>query len=310
MKLSKQERIGAVIITVIVIILVGIFVFIKPRFEAIGTARMSYENKQAELTAAQEKAATKNDLRESVYDAYEDGMHLADTFFTEMNTYQADEGFRNFLSQCKANVIIESLDISTPTSETLAPEYYTYEEVTYALKTYATGNLEPTEEELAAAKREETLRSALGEGQEVGAITVRFDVTALDQDELIKFCDEVNNYCKTEEGKSVRKACKLNGFVFNYPLVDTAYDELIKEIAEKAKEDGTKALYDHFKLPVPVDRNNTNTNTGTAGEEDEKEKELGVSDYIYTVGTSITFYSVPRMQDPTDQLDAQDGVAV
>ena len=66
MKLSKQERIGAVIITVIVIILVGIFVFIKPRFEAIGTARMSYENKQAELTAAQEKAATKNDLRESV----------------------------------------------------------------------------------------------------------------------------------------------------------------------------------------------------------------------------------------------------
>ncbi len=306
MKLSKQERIGAVIITVIVIILVGIFVFIKPRFEAIGTARMSYENKQAELTAAQEKAATKNDLRESVYDAYEDGMHLADTFFSEMNTYEADEEFRNLLSQCTANVIIESLSVSEPTAETIAPEFYKEKEVTYALKTYATGNLEPTEEELAAAKREEMLINALGAGQEVGAITVKFEVTALDQDELIKFCDEVNNYCKNEEGNQVRKACKLDGFVFSYPLVENAYNELIKETEEKAKEDATKALYDHFKLPIPAELNKP----ANSGEEDKKDTQLSVSDYIYTVGTSITFYSVPRMQDPTDQLDAQDGVAV
>lgn len=308
MKLSKQERIGAVIITVIVIILVGIFVFIKPRFEAIGTARMAYENKQAELTTCQQKAATKNDLRESVYAAYEDGMHLADTFFNEMNTYQVDEEFRNFLAQCKANVVVESLGISDPTAQTLAPSYYTPGEVTYPLKTYATSNVEPTEAQLAAAKRLETVKAALGSGQTVGAITVSFEVTALDQDELLKFCDEVNSYFKNEEGKSVRKACKLNGFIFNYPLVAGSYDDLIAEIAKQADTDATKALYDNFKLPVPPEKNTGTTPANP--EKEEEDKDLSVSDHIFTVGTSITFYSVPRMQDPTDQLDAQDGVNV
>lgn len=309
MKLSKQERIGAVIVAVVVILLVGIFVFIKPKIENIKTNSMSYQNKVTELTAAQQKASTKGELRDSVYAAYEDGKNLADVFFVEMNEYQVDEEFRNFLAQCDANVTVQSISMTNPSVSTLAPVFYVKPEVTYPLKSYALGNVEPTEKELAAANRQQMVMDALGVGQTVGSITVNFEVTAIDQEELIKFCDEVNNYCKMEDGKSVRKACKLNGFAFSYPLIQKEYDKLIEEITKKAEAEGKKALYDNFDMPVPKDPVD-NTPTTNPGEENENDKQLSVSEYIYRVGSSITFYSVPRMQDPTDQLDAQDGIGI
>ena len=41
-------------------------------------------------------------------------------------------------------------------------------------------------------------------------------------------------------------------------------------------------------------------------EGEEKEGTKSVSDSIYSIDATITFYSVERMQDPTDLLDAQD----
>ena len=306
MKLSKQERIGALIIAVVVILAVGIFLFIKPRAEAIGNSKSSLENKNREYTAAVEKANTKDSLKTQVMEAFKDGENLADVFFEEMNAYQADEEFRAFLEQCDANVIVDSLTISKPDVTTLGVEFIEEEEVTYALKSYVTSGKEPSKEQLAYAQRQQMLKDNLGTTQEVGSITISFDVKAIDQEELLKFCDAVNDYQKKEAGGLTRKAMRLEGFVFSYPLVETEFGEITDEIAAKAEEEGIKQLYKNFNKTPPVKENTT----GGEGTDEAENDKLNVSDYLYTVGTSVTFYSVTRMEDPTDQLDAQDGIGV
>lgn len=301
MKLSKQERIGALVILVIVILAVGVFIFIKPRFEEIGISRTSLENKQQELTAAQEKAATKDPLKQQVIDAFEEGENLADMFFEEMTAYQAEAEFREFLAQCGCNVVVNSVSVSAPAVSTLGVSFVDEQEIVYNLKTYATQGVDPTEEELAAEARQQILRETLAGNQEVGSITISFDVVAIDQDELIKFCDAVNNYQKQEAGGLTRKACILNGASFSYPKVSDEYSKLAEEIANSAKEAGTKELYKKFNRTPPA------SETPAAAEGNEQ-TQLAVSDNIFTLSTSITFYSVARMQDPTDQLDQQDGI--
>ncbi|MGN1119838.1 MAG: hypothetical protein ACI4Q4_05730 [Oscillospiraceae bacterium] len=299
MKLSKQERIGAIVIMVIVILAIGIFIFIKPRFETINASRVALEKKQSELQAAKEKAATKEGLKTQVLEAFEEGENLADMFFEEMNSYQAEEEFRAFLEQCGANVIVSAVSVGNKGVSTLAPTFFEEKEVVYPLKTYATSGVAQTEEELAAANRLAILKEKLGGSQQVGSITVTFDIVAIDHEEFIKFCEAVNNYQKDEAGGKTRKACMLNGFTFEYPLVEIEYNTKKSEIEQEAKTAGLKELYKKFNKTYTEEDKNT----------EDKEAELNVSDYIYTVSTSMTFYSVARMQDPTDQLDAQDGIA-
>ena len=317
MKLSKQERIGAFVIAVIVILALGIFLFIKPRFETIQNTTATLETKQREYVAAVEKQSTKDPLRTQVLEAYKQGETLADMFFPELCNYDAEAEFRAFLAQCESNILVESLSVSSPGTSTLSPTFYSSSEVTYALKSYVTQGLEPTEEELAAENRRNILSEALGSGQTVGSTTITFTVNAIEQQELMNFCDEVNSYIKDEHGTPTRKALMISGISMEFSDIREEYDELINEIQAKADTDATSALYKNAGLSVPAAQpgaagtpNTSDTenpdNPTAAGEQET----LSVSDYIYSMSATITFYSVEHMQDPTEQLDQQDNAIV
>lgn len=311
MKLSKQERIGAFIIAIIVILALGIFLFIKPRFEAIQSTTATLEAKQAELVAAVEKQNTKGPLREQVLEAYKQGETLADMFFPELCNYDAEAEFRAFLEQCEANVLVESLSVGSPGTSTLTASFYSDPEVTYALKSYVTQGLEPSEEELAAANRQLILSETLGSGQTVGSTVITFTVNAIDQDELMKFCDEVNSYVKDEHGTPTRKALMIGGISMEFKEIEEEYAEIMEEIQAKADTDATTALYRNAGLPVPAAQPNTpNTDTPNDPNNPNEQEVLNLSDTIYSLSTTITFYSVEHMQDPTEQLDQQDNTVV
>lgn len=301
MKLSKQERIGILVIAIVLIIGLGIWLFVVPRFDNISASSLQRDNKVKELNGLLDKQSTKDDLKIQVMKAYEEGEDLADMFFEELSPYMADHEFRAFLEQCEANVLVESLSVSAPTTYTLAPTYFTEDEVDYALKTYVTQGLEPTEDEVAAANRLSLLQSTLGSSQTVGSTTINFTVYAVDQDELFKFCDEVNAYIKDENGAPTRKAIMLSGFAVEYPLIETEYEKQMDEQREEIEKAGVEELYDNFNLPVPDDYKKER-------EEKEEKAQLEVSDYLYSTDLSITFFSVERMLDPTDQLKAQDDI--
>lgn len=302
MKLSKQERIGILVVAVILILGLGIWLFIVPKIDALNKSGVTYDTKQKELAAAQATASLREGLKDDVLKAYEDGQDLADMFFEELTTYEADMEFKKFLDQCDANVMVESVSISKPATYTLAPVFYNSENVTYDLKTYVTQGLEKTEEEIKAEEHLNKLKTTLGNSQTVGAITVSFTVNAVDPQDLIDFADEVNEYIVDANGKSTRMAIMLNGFSQSYPLVVDKYKDDITEIEEQAAEDALDELYKFLNEKRPADET---TNTNTDNDKDDKQLR-NPSDYYYSLDTSVTFLSVERMQDPTEQLEAQD----
>lgn len=333
MRMSKQERIAIVILAVIVILAIGVFVFIKPRFEAIGVSNTNLANVKTEYQAALDKQATKDGLKQQILDAYKAGETLADMFFTEMTTYQADDEVRAFLEQCKTNVRVNAISVSEPEVITLSSNFFTESEITYPLKSYATQGLEPTEEELAAEARRQILMQTLSIPQEIGAITAKIDVSTLGIDEFYDFCDEVNAYFKEEHGVNVRKALSMGGVDIEYTGLKKEYDELKTQIMEEAEDKGKEELYKNFGRTPPKDDDDNNAgntpgNTTAAApntqgdnnaqnpgvptnpNEEEEEEELVVTDSMFVGEITLTFYSVERMQDPTDQLDEQDGIAI
>lgn len=299
MKLSKQERIGVLIIAVILIIGLGIWLYIVPKVQKVGESNVTLDSKTQELQAAKDKAAQMDPLYDQVIDAYEAGQNLADMFFEEMTPYEADMEFRAFLDQCKTNVYIADYTVSAPTVTTLAPKYFEEEEVTYALKTYVTQDIEPTEAELATEARWQAIKDALGASQDVGSISISFDVTALSPEEIMAFCDEVNEYVKTENGNSTRKAVMLSGMAISYPEHEEMYDELEESIEAEAEDKALDAIYKENNAKRPVEE-------AKQKPDNEEEVKYSPSDTIYTLSATITFYSVERMQDPTPQLDAQE----
>ncbi len=303
MKLSKQERIGVLIIAVILILGLGIWLYIVPKVQSINQSNVALDSKRQELVAAQQKAATKDDLKTQVLAAYDKGENLANMFFEEMTTYELDEEFRTFLAQCETDVYVADFAVTEPSTITLAPNYFEEAEVEYALKTYVTKDIEPTEEELATQARWEAIRNALGTSQTVGCNTVNFTFTVLSPEDMMKFYDEVNNYMKTENGKETRKALRISGMNVSYPDNESYYEELMESIAEEAEDAALDALYKEHNMKRPVDETPVVPETGAQGEEEAR---LNVSDTIYSYSVTLTFYTVERMQDPTPQLEAQE----
>lgn len=310
MKLSKQERIGVLIIAVIIILGLGIFFFIVPKFNEMSDAQKKLDSKNKEYQQVIAKADTKDSLKDDIITAYKEGQDLADMFFEELTTYQADQELRAFLDQCKEkkiNVVVESLDVTPPAVSTLSLSFFEEPEITYNLKTYATQGQTASDDELEAAARRLQMMTALSATQDVASISVSFKAIAENPDEMMKFVDAINEYTKSEDGKQVRKAMMLNELRLNYPEVEEKYNEMLtelqEEISKKSDEELKKqwgddaAVDDEEEDEIPLNPNE---------EEEEKEGTKSVSDSIYSIDATITFYSVERMQDPTDLLDAQD----
>lgn len=305
MRLSKQERIGVLIILAVVIIGLGIFLFIVPAAQTIGTSLENRQNKENEYNAAVEKANQKGPLKEQILDAYKDGEHLADMFFSEMKSYEADAAFREFLAQCESNVLVTSLTVSEPGTATLSPSFPTESEVTYDLKQYANQGVEVEEAVANRLARISQLATALGTSQTIGASTVSFNVKAKNTEELLKFVDEINNYTKTENGVEIRKALMLtSGIGIEYMDVIQKYDDYIVEINEQAQAAGLAAIAagidGEFTYEIPE---------RTEPEEPEEGEEPTIETTYVNCGMTLTFYSIERMQNPQAQLDAQDGGA-
>ena len=314
MKLTKQERIAVLVIAVVIILVLGVIFFVVPKFEQIGADSASLVSKQAELAAAVNRANTKDQLGQDVIAAYDEGRNIADMFFEEMQPYEADDEIRDFIQYCKdngVNIVVDSLSIGSPSTSTLGVSFFSEPEVTYDLKTYATQGRETPEEVLEAQAREALLRSSLSSTQTVGAIDVSFQVTTLTQEDMLKFVDIVNNYQKKEDGGTVRKAIYLaSGLSVTYDEVQDKYDKLVDELTTKAAADAATQIQKDTGEKVNTNTDANNTDNPANGDEEEEKKDTSFDKNTYQLSVTLTMYSIERMEDPTDQLAAQDAQVV
>lgn len=255
MKLSKQERIGLMIIIAVVILALGAFLMVKPKIEEMNRNKETMETKQKEYDEKKKKADTKGPLRDQIIAAYEEGAHTADMFFSEMDGYEVDDMSREFLEkrtytkpndstpQEKAKILIEELDISELSTETLSPSFTSIQPISYPLKQFATqGGVTLSDKELAEQIRKATLAAVLGGDQTIGATSVSFTAKSLSNDELIKFADEINNFVRNENGNVIRKAMKTQGIKLSYNDVTRKYDDMIDKLLEEAQARARRRL--------------------------------------------------------------------
>ena len=303
MRLSKQERIGALIILAIVILALGAFLLIKPKFEEVALTKTNLETRQNELSAAQARQKLKPTLREQIEAEYEEGEHMADMFFPELASYEADYAFRDFVKQLDFPVVVEEMTVEDPSTETLAISFYTPTQVTYALKTYVTQGLEPTEEELKAARRTQALQAALATSQTIGASRVSFTVSTLSFDDMMKFVDAINHYEIQEEGASeaVRKAIFINSLAYTFDDVNQFYDILSEASTNEMTRQGRELLRElGFRTEGGSE---VVTPENPEGEDPFNTIEITVT---FNFSQTVTFLSIERMQNPKALLDAQD----
>lgn len=301
MKLSKQERIAVIVIAILVILVVGVFVFIKPNIETINATKATLETKNKELSDAKTKAATKDGLREQILAAYDKGKNTADMFYPEMKSYEVDNEVRAFLEQCETEVLVESLTVSQPQTASLSTSVFVPSSVSYALKDYVnqgvTTDITKIDPNLI---RQVAIRAALGDAQTIGASTATFTIKAETKEALLSFADEVNDYVKDQNGKETRMAVSINNIAFEDK-------ELIEEYRERAEgnENNNTNTPSAREAAPPANNANNDNNDNNDNDNDNNNDDENAEEF-FELSVTLTFYSIERMQDPTATLDAQD----
>lgn len=318
MRLSKQERIAAIVVVVLIVLAAGTFMFLKPNIETILETKTTLANKEQEYNDAVEKAKQKEPLRDSILEAYNNGKNMADRFYPELAHYEADIQFREFLAKCEANVLVEGLEVTPAGTESLSPMLYVTPEVEYALKDYVNQGSNTTEIDTGLL-RQAAIVVLLGETQTIGATKVSFTLKATSLEDILKFADEVNDYKVTENGQTVRKSIELDTVKYTDNKTVDEYNVRVAALLQEMEKKGAEIFKDKTDFTLsghkddspssgsnPSTDNNGSEGNGNGNGNSNSDGEAPLEHFYFTMPCTITFYSIERMQDPTPILDEQD----
>lgn len=329
MKLSKQERIAAIVVIVLIIIVAGVFLFIKPNIEAINTTKATLETTRKEYDDAVAKAELKGPLKEQILAAYDTGKNMADMFFPELKTYELDNEVRAFLEQCGVeDIVVESLSVTEPGTAGLSSSMFVPPQVQYALKDYVNQGRDTDITKVDPGLiRQALIQIALGDPQTIGASVATFTVKAKTQEAMLAFADAVNNYVKKENGKDVRKAVEINAISFTDEATMALYNERAAGEGGTTPRTSPRAAVDP-NTSAPANNDTTSTPTNPTTPPDTTSNPTGTNtsnpttpnpntptttttpvneeQKFFEMSCTMTFYSIERMQSPAEKLAEQD----
>lgn len=116
MKLSYRDKVIFVAAIVILIIVAGIFVFIKPKFEEMNIAKRSLEAKQSEQADVEAKINTLPDIVASMKASAQEIGNVQEYFMTEQDPYLNEQYIREILGN---NVKTLGMDTQYTSASTL-----------------------------------------------------------------------------------------------------------------------------------------------------------------------------------------------
>ena len=241
MKISKQEQILIVVFLVAAILGVGIFVFVLPNFNTIGTNNKqlaAVQSESQELDVHLQHAAT---IDGEITDAYNEGKDLANKFFDDLTEYEADEIMRKFIAKGK-NSTIEGLSISPFSTQALSVSVFAPTEVSYPLKDFANTVVETpedaqidlskltTRERIMYAKQLQSALLAASEPVSVGSITVSFTAHSDKLQNLHDFADllytgKYDDSRKDANGDVLGKAVSISSLTYQMEESKNSGDE-------------------------------------------------------------------------------------
>lgn len=108
MKLSYRDKVIFVVAIVLVIIIVGIFVVIKPKFEEMNRAKLALENKQSEQADVQSKMDTLPDIVKQIKAVAKEVGEIQEVFLPQQDPYLNEQFVREILGNN-----VDTLSMST-----------------------------------------------------------------------------------------------------------------------------------------------------------------------------------------------------
>ena len=218
MKLAYRDRILLLIICVVIILGIGGFVFVKPKYEKLQKAEKSYKEasdawdlKLSEYDVIPKYQKTIQDRRQEAYD-------ISTNFTDEMDAVALDkflqENFLNTEKNIQYKTMLKSaFAVSDEGTTGMGYYYYTPSIVTYPLMEYADfdGSIKAANDE---KRRESVLKGALGT-QTVGAGNATFTVH-ISYENCMEFIDAVREFAQTHKDAMILNSvtfedCKFNG---------------------------------------------------------------------------------------------------
>lgn len=246
MKLGYRDRIILLIVMIIVVFAIGIFVFIKPQWEALEANKSALATAEKDWDDQLVKFNDINTIRDNINKRYEEALTISEGFTDEMDSTQLDqflqETFMNTEKHIKNGVqLADSSAISDYGTASMPYYYYTPGVVTYPLYEYADfdGSLE-------AATKEKLKESTILAGrstQTVGNGSAQL-IFKINREDTMALIDAVRKYALDNNDAILLKSVEITDYDFNgTPLERDDEGNIIEDPEEPAEgENGEEPL--------------------------------------------------------------------
>ncbi len=104
LKLSYRDKVIFIVVMVILVLVGGFFLFIKPKFQNVETAKYNLETKQQEKTDIDTKISTLPGLIQSMKDAATSIKEKQEVFLPEGHPYENENYIREFLNELNIEI--------------------------------------------------------------------------------------------------------------------------------------------------------------------------------------------------------------
>jgi len=223
MKFGYRDRIILLIVCVVVIFAVGIFVFIKPKWETLSRNQETYETNKADWDAKKLEFDRIGTYQDTILKKHDQGVEVAKNFTeTKMDSIAMDEFLRaNFLNTDK-NIsdgveVRGTYSVTNEKTATLNYYYYSPSIVTYPL--YEAADLDGSLKKAAEEKRKDADILSARTSQSVGCTAAEFTLL-INREDTMTVLDAIKNYADTKKDAMMVRSVKLREADFNENIED------------------------------------------------------------------------------------------
>jgi len=278
MKFGYRDRIILLIVCVVVIFAVGIFVFIKPKWEDLNDNQETYDTDLKAWEEKQKEFERINVYQSSIQKKYDSAANLTTNFTDEMTSVELDEFFREqFMNTEKFKEdgvkLVSNFSVTDEESTSMNYYYVTPNVVTYPLVEYADldGSLAEATKEIRKESDVLSTQKVQNAGGGTSVLTVR-----INREDTMTLLDAVDKYRQDHKDAMMIVAVSIEDYSFNEDV----------EEAEAAPQFQTVVDDEGNEVQVPATPED-------AVETDDGEK-------VYPGFTEVTIaYNSYYMQEPT-----------
>jgi len=270
MKFGYRDRIILLIAVVVIIFGIGIFVFIKPKYEDMkkdkksrDDAKNTWETQLLEFDSIEAKQTY-------IKNKYQEALTMSENFTPEMDAAELDQFFQNqFFNNAEKNYkkngtkLNNSLTVSDEGTAAIGYYYYTPSILTYPLYEYA--DLDGSLAKAAEEKRAYSDLLSSHQAQTAGAGTASFTVH-INKADFNEFMDSLHEYAESKKDAMIINSISFAKYNFN---------------------------------GKPLERDDEGKITGTRPDDLKEELEAVDDEDLGYTDVSVT-YTVYYMQEPTE----------